>query len=166
MIFKVKYKVGHIETGFLSNYFWFWMFKKGICINNLTGHTNCLLTLTLLPNGLLASGSQDFNILIWDTLKTYPLYTITAHSNSVRALLVIDNKLLASASDDGTIKLWSVTNFFQLKSWQANIAQISSLAFDPTIEVVASGDQANMVKVWDSSIWTRISIPFGKPFFF
>jgi WD40 repeat protein len=139
----------------------------GICLNTLTGHTSVLFALTLLPNGLLASGSEDTKIMIWNITKTSPLYTLTGHTNQVRTLIVIDQEYLVSGSSDGTIKLWSLTsNYTQVRSWQASGFFIVSLAFDSTLNVLASGDNnmVNNFKVWDSNLWAYSSKRFRNQF--
>jgi WD40 repeat protein len=128
----------------------------GECVNNLTGHTGVLWTLTLFSNGLLASGSSDTKIMIWDITKTSPLYTRTGHTSPIRALYVINQDYLASGGYDGTIKLWSLTsNYTQVRSWQASSSNVLSLAFDSTLNVLVSGENVptNYVKVWDSNLW-------------
>jgi ribosome assembly protein 4 len=131
---------------------------EGSCLNTLTSHTNDLYALTLLPNGLLASGSSDTKIMIWNITKTSPLYTLTGHTNWVRALVVINAEYLVSGAEDNKIILWSLTNnYAQVKSWQAS-SKVLSLAFDSTLNVLASGDvnSANNVKLWDSSLWANL----------
>ncbi len=113
--------------------------------------------LILLPNGYIASGSADTNIMIWDLTKTYPLYTLRDHTDVVRALTVINNQYLASGAQDMTIKLWDLSSYSLLKSWTVGTSWVLSLAFDSTLNVLASGDNANMVKVWSSTLWTNIS---------
>ncbi len=112
----------------------------------------------LLPNGLLASGSIDTKIKIWNITKTSPLYTLTGHTGAIRALSVINEEFLVSGAQDGLIKLWSLTNnYTQVRSWQATSSWLLTLAFDSTLNVLASGDynSTNNVKVWDSSLWTN-----------
>jgi WD40 repeat protein len=74
---------------------------------------------------------------------------------TVRALVLVNQDYLASGSYDGMIKLWSLANYTQVKSWQASISWLLSLAFDSTLNVLASGENTptNYVKVWDSSLW-------------
>jgi WD40 repeat protein len=69
---------------------------------------------------------------------------------------------LASASLDQTIRLWSLRSYSNVKTWIASTYEIFELAFDPILNVLASGDQNlnNNVKVWDSSLWSNS----GKPF--
>ena len=42
---------------------------KGIELKTLTGHSNGVWSLAVLPDGYLASGSWDSKIKIWDTVK-------------------------------------------------------------------------------------------------
>ena len=126
-------------------------------MRNLTGHSGLLFALTLLPNGLIASGATDSTIKIWDISITYPLYTLTGHLSEVKCLTVMNNQLLASCSYDKTIKLWSLSSYTLLKSWTASSNFVFDISFDPTLNVLASGDFVNQVKVWDSSIWTNIT---------
>jgi WD40 repeat protein len=88
---------------------------------------------------------------------SYPLYSLTGHSNAVRALVVINEEYLASASLDQTIRLWSLRSYSNVKTWTASTSHIYSLAFDPILNVLASGDAAMLVNVWDSGLWTSIS---------
>ncbi len=139
---------------------------KGLCINTLSGHSNWVLRLALLPIGLIASGAiaTDNTIKIWDITKTYPLYTLTGHTSDVRDLTVINNEYMASCSSDMTIKLWSLSSYSIVKSWTASTSWMLALAFDSTLNVLASGDYipSKLVKVWDSSLWTGIVPTLGK----
>ena len=134
-------------------------------INTLSGHSGYVLALTLLPNGLIASGSADSTIKIWDITKTYPLYSLTGHISQINALALINNEYLASCSNDQSIKLWSLSTYSIVKSWTATTTFVNALAFDSTLNVIASGDLANLVKVWSSNIWANISTSSGKKFY-
>ncbi|KAF8309447.1 WD40 repeat-like protein [Clavulina sp. PMI_390] len=64
------------------------------------------------PDGtLLASGSHDNTICLWDVhsqaLRGEPLRGHTSTVNSVTFLP--DGKMLASASDDGSVCIWNLT---------------------------------------------------------
>ncbi len=121
------------------------------------GHNGWIAALTLLPNGLLASGSGDCRIIVWNITKTYPLYTLIGHANDVRALVLVNDQYLASGSLDKTIKLWSLKSYSNVKTWTASTSYVSCLAYDSTLNLLASGDNEFLVKVWDPSFWTNIS---------
>jgi WD40 repeat protein len=126
----------------------------------LIGHS-WIYALILLPNGLLASGSDYRKIMIWNVSETSPLYTLSGHTHMIRNLIVINNEYLASASFDKTIKLWSLSNYEEVSSWAASDIRLSSLAFDPKLNVLVSGGFDNKVRVWDSRLWTNITYKPG-----
>ncbi len=79
----------------------------------------------------------------------------------IRGLVVINDVFLASCSHDMTIKLWSLSTYSQVKSWKASTSHILSLAFDSTLNMLASSDSNtnNNVYMWDSAIWTTTLVP-------
>jgi WD40 repeat protein len=70
----------------------------GNIIKTLTGHTNSVLSLAVLPDGSLASGSGDKTIKIWDTIKGIEIKTLTGHTSEVLSLAVLPDGSLASGS--------------------------------------------------------------------
>jgi WD40 repeat protein len=127
----------------------------------LIGHYDYIFALTLLPNGLLASGSKDGEIMIWNVTKKSPLYIPIGHITWIRALTVINNEYLASCSRDKTIKLWSLVTYDEVRSWKASDHKLLSLAFNPKLNVLVSGGDDNKIKVWDSRLWTNITTKSG-----
>ena len=60
------------------------------------------------PDGrLLASGSHDKTVRLWDTATGALQQTLEGHSDWVRSVAFSpDGRLLASGSDDETVRLW------------------------------------------------------------
>jgi len=57
--------------------------------------------------GILASGSADTTIRIWDTCTSTPKTTLTAHKSQILALAWdAEMKFLISADKDGGIGVW------------------------------------------------------------
>ena len=50
--------------------------STGALIKNLTAHSDSVLCLELLGNGLLASGGADSNIFIWNYTSSSTTYTV------------------------------------------------------------------------------------------
>jgi WD40 repeat protein len=42
-----------------------WRVSDGVLVRTFTGHTAQVISVTELPDGLIASGSSDFSIKIW-----------------------------------------------------------------------------------------------------
>jgi WD40 repeat protein len=67
-------------------------------------------SLTILPNGDLASGSMDKTIKIWDSNMGLLKRNLTGHTGTVFSVIVLPNGDLASGSSDKTIKIWNISN--------------------------------------------------------
>jgi len=86
--------------------------SKGITLKTLTGHTDWVTLLVVLPDGSLASAraSYDKTIRVWDVSKGITLKTLTGHTDWVTSLVVLPDGSLASASFDETIRVWNDNN--------------------------------------------------------
>ena len=66
------------------------------------------MSLALLLNGNLASGSMDQTIKIWNKDTGSLMKTLKSHTHEVRSLVVLQNGYLASGDASGNIKIWNV----------------------------------------------------------
>ena len=85
-------------------------------IHNLEEHTEDVNCVCFSPNGLLlASGSSDTTIIIWDCSDNYKrLFTLLDHDDNVNSLSFSpDGRYLASGSNDCFIKVWDCLNEFK-----------------------------------------------------
>ncbi|XP_047404748.1 apoptotic protease-activating factor 1 isoform X2 [Sciurus carolinensis] len=83
---------------------------------------------------LLATGSSDFFLKLWDLNQKECRNTMFGHTNSVsHCRFSPDDELLASCSADGTLKLWDVRSANERKS--INVKQFFLNSEDPQEEI-------------------------------
>jgi len=66
-----------------------------------------VVSLAFSSNGLLASGSRDNTVRLWNTSTGELLKTLTGHTDAVVSVAFNWNGLLASGSWDKKVLLWN-----------------------------------------------------------
>ncbi len=75
----------------------------------LNGHEQPVICLAALPDKILASGSFDFTINMWNLRTNGSLVRkLKGHKNIVSSLAFIGNASLASSSYDKSIRIWTI----------------------------------------------------------
>ena len=100
---------------------------------------------------MLASGSQDKTIQLWDINTRKHLKTLTGHEEGVTAVVYSpDGTTLVSGSQDGTIRLWNVNTGDHIKTIE-EAGHVTSLVYSPDGSILASGtEDNNVIKIWDA----------------
>jgi WD40 repeat protein len=114
----------------------------------LEGHTGSVISLCVLPNGWLASGSDDSTIRLWDVATAAETACLAGHSRWVRALCAVADGRLASGSDDKTIRLWDVTTGAETARLEGHAGIISALCAVADGRL-ASGSDDKTIRLWD-----------------
>jgi WD40 repeat protein len=99
---------------------------------------------------LLASGSKDNTVRLWDTERALELRKLSGHTNWIKAVAFSpDGKLLATGAVDGVVKLWEVATGRELRSLSGG-GSINTIAFSPDARFVATGNAENSVQLWNA----------------
>ncbi|MBD1880019.1 serine/threonine-protein kinase [Coleofasciculus sp. FACHB-T130] len=125
--------------------------KKFALANTLKGHSKSVASVTISPNGeMLASGSLDNTIKLWNLNTGQEIYTLKGHSKSVGAVAISpDGQILASGSWDNTIRLWNLKKADKVRTLIGHSSQVVSVVFSPNGEILASSSLDNTIKLWD-----------------
>ncbi len=80
----------------------------GTASSTVQGHTYWVSALAVLPDGRLASGSDDKTVRVWRPSTGACEAVLEGHTNGVYALdAVLPDGRLACGLHDGTVRLWS-----------------------------------------------------------
>ena len=108
----------------------------------LKGHGDSIMTMILLNDGRLCSGSADNDIRIWDWKNSYCTDYFRAHDNWIK-----NYKILLSCSDDTAIKKWD-ENYNEIGNFEGHEGAVRTLCKIDENHF-ASGSFDNKIKIWD-----------------
>ena len=118
----------------------------------LTGHTGIVTSIAFSPDGsLLASGSLDNTIHLWNVSNFMLHLTITEHTGEVNDVAFSpDGLMLASASTDKTVGIWSPSTGEKKMRFMDHTDAVTSVAFSPDGWTLASGSADKTIRLWDT----------------
>ena len=140
----------------------------------LTGHNNMVTALTFLYDGtLLASGSIDEEVRVWDHGKRRTEKIFPDHDDEITGLVFLDvdrlfgmtGTFLASGSKDSKIMLWNLKE--EGDDAQKPIAvlphdseqEVTTLAFLASKKLLVSGTSKGEIHFWDASTTDPPKVP-------
>ncbi|RXM94080.1 Telomerase protein component 1 [Acipenser ruthenus] len=143
----------HLATVSLDAELKVWAVAKGSLVLTLP-HPYPLNCVTFHPEGqLIATGSWDRSIRIWNWLSAQIVSTLSGHSASVHSLCFAPSGVsLASGSLDGEVKLWSVPATVCVDSFRAHQGSTTALRFIQQGALLLSAGGDSMVKLWSGSL--------------
>ena len=138
-----------------------WDAETGLPGGELKGHALAVYAIDFAPNptdespaGILASGSGDGHIRLWDvaTRKCLQIQEVPQRPKVYTVVFAPKSRMLASGGADGTITLWDVIGTTLRRRHTFCIEHTKSvctIAFSCDGEKLASGGDDKVILVWD-----------------
>jgi WD40 repeat protein len=134
-----------------------WDIETGKCNLILEGHDNLISSVAFapeytsnnIPDYLLASGSDDNTIKIWNH-QGECLKTLRGHEAWIYSVAFSSQgEILASGSRDNTIKLWDWKAGECLDTLIGHQKRVKSISFNSDGSILASASDDKTIKIWD-----------------
>jgi hypothetical protein len=122
------------------------------------GHTSAVHCIAVSGGGkLLASGSSDGKIKLWNLETGELIRSLTGHQGAVQALAISpDGRQLISASQDAKLGIWELDRGQLMALVTAHTEAITSLAMNREGSLLITGSLDRTAKIWD--LQTRKSV--------
>jgi WD40 repeat protein len=127
-----------------------WKTADGALQKHLPGVAG-VSALRLSPqNQVLAVGTKDGRVTLWDLQSGAQSFEAKKHSAMVNAIgFSADGKLMATGGDDRSAIIWEVTSGKARRTLKGHDFTVTSLAFSPGDNLLAVGSGNASVVLWD-----------------
>ncbi|KAF7976476.1 hypothetical protein HWV62_6745 [Athelia sp. TMB] len=131
-----------------------------LCLRVMEGHRGSVRSVAISTDStLIASGSKDTTIIVWDFIGGEPLRALKGHSKSVESVAFSpDGTQIVSGSKDRSLILWSTKRGSHVSTLKNHSRRIISTTFSPDGSLIASGSRDLTISIWDVMIGALVTL--------
>ncbi len=128
----------------------------------LRGHGGPVRALAAMPDGRLASGGFDSNVIIWDLARGQAAHVLRQHETAVNALVARADGCVISGGEDAKIKIWCEKAAPAVPLFTGHQGAVSALALTRDGALI-SGSWDKSVRVWNAQGTSRMLAEHAGP---
>ncbi|MEL6382701.1 MAG: NB-ARC domain-containing protein [Cyanobacteria bacterium J06626_18] len=141
---------GHQLATAISNEVAVWDIRQGQQLFTSQGHTAWIMCLAYSPDhALIASGSRDQTIRLWDAATGQCLKTLPCQSWIQTVTFSPDGQHLVSGDNEGLIQVWEVATAQYQRLLKGHRDRVLALKFAADGQTLVSSSQDQTVRVWN-----------------
>lgn len=124
---------------------------KNLTLAKTLNHSQPVWATAISADGqVLASGSQDGTIKVWNAATGQLQRTLTGHKDTIRSLAMsADGRILASGSGDTKIKLWNLPEGKLISTFSGHSSPVWSVDFAPDGKTLISASEDGSISIWN-----------------
>jgi WD40 repeat protein len=138
---------GLIACGLYGNiniYEW----STGNSVKTLKGHSDYVLSIEILNERFMVSGSYDTRVIIWDLYSYSIKHILSQHQSEVMCVKRVSSNLMASGDKSGLIIIWNWLNGSLVHKLKGHTSYVFSLdLYDD--QTLISGSYDKTIKLWN-----------------
>ena len=135
--------------------------KNNLNLNHADFHSTVAFS---HDQSLMANGTADYSILLWDTPTGEHKKTLIGHTSIIKGIdFSHDAKTLVSSADDGTIRFWEVETGTLKKTITDHAVRVVSVLFSPDGKTIAGTKRDGTIDLWNVATKEKKNTIKGLP---
>ena len=133
--------------------------KQTCCLATRGGRNSPLNCVSFNPTSdqLVAVGSWDTTVKIWDVFSQKRVKVLKGHHTSVQACVYAPSgRHIVSAAMDGEVKVWSTKSGSAVGSITGHSGPVNSLSYTPNGQFLLTASSDRLVKVWSGTLGQQV----------
>lgn len=120
--------------------------SKGKCLKTFNGHSSLIYCYIIINEDIIATGSFDKTIKLWNLSKSEPILTFIGHTGTIYKILQINDDYIASCSEDKTIRIWNM-NGLCVKTLREHTGIVYDICMSEG-NLISCGED-KVIHIWD-----------------